>query len=444
MRHTKWCSHPVLRQVVMGYTSPSSLPGESRLGRGARGGCGLDPMSAQRPHPAFAVPPGPQENQLVFAAGSPYQAGRQAERFVSILAYYAVHLLAYSAVLKLASCVVLSLAYSALMIQATPSDTRIPFIRPEPVAALLAIPGLLWWSGIDGTPGGLAALLTVNASRRSDNVDLDQLEATLVTCEPTRLRTWAARGAAALLLFGPATLAAQPADDSQTPASSVPGAESPRIHSDGRVTFELNAPDARSIQVAGGDGLGKGPFPMTKGGDGTWSVTIPPPVPGFHYYWFVLDGVDVNDPTSLTYFGYGKETSGIEIPEPGADYYAMKNIPHGEVREKWYFSKTTGEWRRALVYTLPGYDSSPKRWYPVLILRHGYGEDETGWTRQGRAQWILDNLIAAGRARPMIIVMDRGYAKKPGMPPFTLTADTPHQNLRLGVSAFKDVVIHDL
>ena len=90
----------------------------------------------------------------------------------------------------------------------------------------------------------------------------------------------AARGAAALLLLGPAALAAQPADDSQTPASSVPGAESPRIHSDGRVTFELHAPDARSIQVAGGDGLGKGPFPMTKGADGTWSVTIPPPVPG--------------------------------------------------------------------------------------------------------------------------------------------------------------------
>ena len=259
-----------------------------------------------------------------------------------------------------------------------------------------------------------------------------------------RLRTWAARGAAALLLLGAAALAAQPADDSQTPASSVPGAQSPRIHSDGRVTFELHAPDARSIQVAGGDGLGKGPFPMTKGADGTWSVTIPPPVPGFHYYWFVLDGVDVNDPTSLTYFGYGKETSGIEIPEPAADYYAMKNVPHGEVREKWYFSKTTGEWRRALVYTPPGYDSNPKRRYPVLILQHGYGEDETGWTRQGRAQWILDNLIAAGRARPMIIVMDRGYARKPGMPPFTLTADTPNKNLRLGFSAFEDVVMHDL
>jgi enterochelin esterase family protein len=259
-----------------------------------------------------------------------------------------------------------------------------------------------------------------------------------------RLRTWAARGAAALLLLGPATLAAQPADDSQTPASSVPGAESPRIHSDGRVTFELHAPDARSIQVTGGDGLGKGPFPMTRGADGTWSVTIPPPVPGFHYYWFVLDGVDVNDPTSLTYFGYGKETSGIEIPEAGADYYAMKNVPHGEVREKWYFSKTTGEWRRALVYTPPGYDSNPKRRYPVLILQHGYGEDETGWARQGRAQWILDNLIATGRARPMIIVMDRGYARKPGMPPFTLTADTPNKNLGLGFSAFEDVVIHDL
>jgi len=100
-----------------------------------------------------------------------------------------------------------------------------------------------------------------------------------------------------------------------------PGCREPaEFTRNGRVTFELHRADARSIQVAGGDGLGKGPFPMTQGADGTWSVTIPHPVPGFHYYWFVLDGVDVNDPTSLTYFGYGKETSGIEIPEPGADY----------------------------------------------------------------------------------------------------------------------------
>ncbi len=145
---------------------------------------------------------------------------------------------------------------------------------------------------------------------------------------------------------------------------------------------------------------------MTKGADGTWSVTTPPAVPGFHYYWFVLNGVAVNDPASRSYFGYGKETTAVEVPEAGVDFYDLKDVPHGEVRAKWYRSRITGDWRRAFVYTPPGYDQNPKTRYPVLILQHGSGEDETGWTRQGRAQFILDNLIAAGKARPMIVVMD--------------------------------------
>ena len=224
--------------------------------------------------------------------------------------------------------------------------------------------------------------------------------------------------------------------------SNVPGAQTPSIHSDRRITFSLKAPDATNLQVAGGDGLGMGPFPMTKGTDGTWSVTTPPSVPGFHYYWFVLDGVAVNDPASETYFGYGKETSGIEVPETGADFYAIQKVPHGEVRAKWYLSKTTGEWRRAFVYTPPDYDERSTTRYPVLILQHGSGEDETGWTRQGRAQFILDNLIAAGKARPMIVVMDRGYALRPGAVPGGSSAWL--QNLRLAFTSFEDVVIHDL
>jgi hypothetical protein len=220
---------------------------------------------------------------------------------------------------------------------------------------------------------------------------------------------------AALGLLALGFRASTRAEDQSVPAATnVPGAQTPNIHSDRRITFSLKAPDATSLQVAGGDGLGMGPFPMTKGTDGTWSVTTPPSVPGFHYYWFVLNGVAVNDPASETYFGYGKETSGIEVPESGADFYAIQNVPHGEVRAKWYLSKTTGEWRRAFVYTPPGYDEHPSTRYPVLILQHGSGEDETGWTRQGRAQFILDNLIAAGKARPMIVVMDRGYAQRAG------------------------------
>jgi enterochelin esterase-like enzyme len=237
---------------------------------------------------------------------------------------------------------------------------------------------------------------------------------------------------------------ARAAEQSSPAATNVPGAPTPSIHGDRRITFTLKAPEARTVQVAGGDGLGAGPFPMTKDADGTWSVTTPPAVPGFHYYWFVLDGVSVNDPSSETFFGYGKATSGVEVPEPGADYYAIGDVPHGEVREKRYFSKTIGEWRRALVYTPPGYDTNPKVRYPVLILQHGSGEDETGWTRQGRAQFILDNLIASRKALPMIVVMDRGYATRMATPPVKLGPDTPAVDVNTAFSAFEDVILHDL
>src|SRR3984957_5876634 len=238
---------------------------------------------------------------------------------------------------------------------------------------------------------------------------------------------------------------AAPVPDQSSPATSnVPGAPTPSIHTDRSITFTLKAPDARTVQVAGGDGLGTGPFPMTKNAEGVWTVTTPPAVPGFHYYWFVLDGVAVNDPSSESYFGYGKETSGVEVPEAGANYYAITNVPHGEVRAKWYPSKITGEWRRALVYTPPGYDANPHTRYPVLILQHGSGENETGWTRQGDAQFILDNLIASGKARPMIVVMDRGYATRTATPPVKFGPDVPGTDVKTGFSAFEDVIVHDL
>jgi len=247
-----------------------------------------------------------------------------------------------------------------------------------------------------------------------------------------------------LLGLGESAHSAGAGDDSAPAASNVPGAPTPAIHPDRSITFTLEAPDAHSVQVAGGDGLGKGPFPMTKGAEGHWSVTTPPAVPGFHYYWFILDGVSVSDPSSESYFGYGKETSGVEVPEPGADYYAIKPVPHGEVREMWYLSKTTGEWRRALIYTPAGYDGNPKTRYPVLYLQHGSGEDETGWSRQGRAQFILDNLIAEGKAQPMIVVMDRGYAAKAGTPAVKLAPGSSPAEIKPGFAAFEDVIIHEL
>ena len=254
----------------------------------------------------------------------------------------------------------------------------------------------------------------------------------------------ALRIAFVLLALGQFKPAARAADQSAPGTFDAAGAPSPSVNPDRSITFTLQAPDARTIQVAGGDGLGVGPFPMTKDAEGSWRVTTPPAVPGFHYYWFVLDGVSVNDPASENYFGYGKETSGVEVPEAGAEYYALANVPHGEVRAKWYLSKTTGEWRRAFVYTPPGYDNNPKTRYPVLILQHGAGENETGWTRQGRAQFILDNLIAAGKAVPMIVVMDCGYATRAGMPAATFGPGTPLGTARLAFSTFEDVIIHDL
>jgi enterochelin esterase-like enzyme len=225
-------------------------------------------------------------------------------------------------------------------------------------------------------------------------------------------------------------------------SSNIRGAEYPRIHPDLRVTFRLEAPTAHTVQVQpGGDanGLGAGPFEMQRDAAGVWSVTIPPAVPGFHYYWLLVDGVAVNDPASETYFGYGRQTSGVEVPEPGVDFYDPQDVPHGEVHARWYRAQTTGKGRRAYVYTPPGYDTARDTRYPVLYLQHGAGEDERGWTAQGRANFILDNLIAAGGAAPMIVVMESGYAMewKAGGPP------GPEFLKQMG-AAFEAMLLRDL
>jgi enterochelin esterase-like enzyme len=227
-------------------------------------------------------------------------------------------------------------------------------------------------------------------------------------------------------------------DDSQPASTNVNNSAYPRIHSDLRVTLQLKAPEAKKVTVGGNFGLGKGePWEMQRGEDGVWSVTLPPVIPGFHYYTFSVDGVKMNDPASETFFGTGRPTSGIEIPEKGVDFYHAKDVPHGEVRTRWYNSKVTGQARRVLVYTPPGYDADLKKRYPVLYLQHGSGEDETGWTRQGHANFILDNLIAAGTAKPMIIVMEKGYATRAGAAP------EPGGKGK-GGGAFEEVVLKDL
>ena len=215
--------------------------------------------------------------------------------------------------------------------------------------------------------------------------------------------------------------------------TTVPSAEYPRVYADGRVIFRVHLPAAQSVQLEGGQGLCSTPVPMTKDADGNWSVTLAPAVMGFHYYWFNVDGTAMNDPGSETFFGYSKETSGIEIPDPqqiSSDlvtapvipFYAPHDGPHGQIHEHWYQSVVTGKWRRCFVYTPPGYHDAANAGarYPVLYLQHGAGEDETGWSRQGGVNFIMDNAIqgnsssfffaSAPKAKPMIVVMDNGYA----------------------------------
>lgn len=155
-------------------------------------------------------------------------------------------------------------------------------------------------------------------------------------------------------------------------------------------------------------------FDMTKGDDGLWYVTTTPLVEGFHYYMINLDGSSVSDPATETFFGGGEWSSAIEIPAADADFYSHKDVPHGLVRDEWYFSTVTRQWRRAMIYTPPGYDTDSTARYPVLYLLHGWGENELGWTFQGHMDQIMDNLIAAGKAKPMLIVMDNLNAVKPG------------------------------
>jgi len=184
------------------------------------------------------------------------------------------------------------------------------------------------------------------------------------------------------------------------------------------VEVRVKAPDATKVKL----NFWSGPkIDMVKLADGFWTVTTPPLVPGFHYYTLIIDGAEVGDINTQAYFGGSKPASAVEVPEPGSTYYSAQDVPHGQVREVWYNSKVTGSWRHALVYLPPNYDTQTKVRYPVLYLQHGGGEDETGWIRQAHANFILDNLIAAGSCKPMIAVMAYGYARRAGQAPPDLT-----------------------
>jgi enterochelin esterase-like enzyme len=226
------------------------------------------------------------------------------------------------------------------------------------------------------------------------------------------------RLAAMAMLFFASLCCAQQSGDFQPAATNVWGAEYPRVDSNGRVEIRAKAPDATKVRL----NFWSGPkIDMEKQANGFWTVTTPPLVPGLHYYTLIIDGAEVSDTNSHAFFGGGKYASAVEVPEPGSTYYSIQDVPHGQVLEVWYNSKVTGTWRHALVYLPPGYDTQVKTRYPVLYLQHGAGEDETGWIRQGHANFILDNLLATKSCKPMIIVMAYGYARRAGQAPPDLT-----------------------
>jgi enterochelin esterase family protein len=232
----------------------------------------------------------------------------------------------------------------------------------------------------------------------------------------------------------------QPAGDWKPATSNQPGEQYPQVNSEGRVRARIGAAQAQSVQL----NISGVKFPMTKDADGVWTGDSTPQDPGNHYYGLVVDGADVPDPGGSFIFGSGAWHTAVEIPASDQEFYALKNVPHGQVREIYYFGKTSNTQRRSFVYTPPDYDKDLNRRFPVLYLLHGYNENETGWSHQGCAGLIMDNLIAEGKTMPFIIVMENGgTTTRPGAVP---RGGPPRGNGRgmFDFNAFEHALIDDV
>lgn len=237
---------------------------------------------------------------------------------------------------------------------------------------------------------------------------------------------------ASVAVFASSTALSQtdaPIDDWKPASSNQPGKEYPKVNSERRVKFRIVAPEATNVGVTFRDSS-----PFTRGEDGAWYGYSRPLDEGFHYYMLKIDGAEVPDPNSLMFFGAQRWGSAVEIPAHDEAFYALKNVPQGQLREIYFHSKSTDSMRRAFVYTPPGYDEDEGKRYPVLYLQHGWGENEYGWGAQGRAREIMDNLIAENRTRPFIIVMIYG-----------MTNDTRMGGLRdFDIRPFETVLVREL
>jgi enterochelin esterase-like enzyme len=218
-------------------------------------------------------------------------------------------------------------------------------------------------------------------------------------------------------------------DDFKPASTNQPGRDYPQVNSQGRVKFRIVAPEAKSVGVTFREST-----EFVKGEDGAWIGYSRPLDEGFHYYALKIDGAEVPDPNSMMFFGANRWGSGVEVPASDRDFYAVKTVPHGQIREVLFHSKSTDTHRRAFVYTPPGYDEETDKRYPVLYLQHGFGENEYGWSVQGHAGLIMDNLIAEKKAKPFIIVMTYG-----------MTNDTRVGGLRdFNIGPFQTVLCDEL
>lgn len=226
------------------------------------------------------------------------------------------------------------------------------------------------------------------------------------------------------------TNSAKVVEDFKPSSVNQQGKQFPQVNSERCVRTSISAPEAKKVQLD----IGEVKYDLVKDDKGVWTGESAPQDEGFHYYQLNIDGASVPDPGTKYFYGAGRWGSGIEIPAVDQEFYALKDVPHGLVSENIYFSKITNSFRRCFVYTPAGYETDAKTRYPVLYLQHGSFEDETGWAAQGKANLILDNLIASKKAVPMIIVMDNGYAYKPqGGEPSPRPA-----------SAFEEVMINEI
>ena len=216
-----------------------------------------------------------------------------------------------------------------------------------------------------------------------------------------------------LFCFAALTVSAQEIKEDFVPSSkNQPGQEYPMVNSQGYARFRINAPGAAEVRVSLGLG-GEGGTLLKNVGGGVWEGTTSGPMDeGFHYYHIFIDGAMFNDPGTENFYGSTRQESGIEIPAHDQDFYAERDVPHGNVQEVRFWSKSTNKLRRAFVYTPPTYNKDTKKKYPVLYLQHGWGENEYAWTVQGHANLIMDNLIADGKIEPFIIVMTYGMTNE--------------------------------